>query len=458
MKERHKITLDLNNIFQPAISNGLKDIQSLEMPFKEMHQAIMALKQTGSLPYSSLPEESLLCDDIKKEAARYQDIDNIVVLGIGGSALGTASIYYALKGPFGNALRLTHKNAPRLYVIDYIEPDSLTELLSLIKDDKNMFIVISKSGATSETLAQYLFIKKFFANKPSQFFMITDPEKGFLRELTTNNNLPSLPVPPGVGGRFSVFTSVGLFPLAMAGIDIAALLEGAYHCEQACRQNILAQNPAALFALCTHSLMQENNLSQVVMLPYSERLKLFSDWFAQLWGESLGKRYTVNGDEKFIGSTPIKSVGVTDQHSQLQLYLEGPKDKLIYFVDVEDFTTQGLLNEEKMGDERIDFLAGKTLQELMAAEKTATEETLRENNRPNGTIKLTTINEYQLGQLYQLFMNVIPYMGTLLNINAFDQPAVERIKQFTFGLMERKGFEEYKEKLTTAPKNPNLIF
>jgi glucose-6-phosphate isomerase len=458
MKERQKINLDLNNLFQPAVSNGLKDLQALEKPFTEVHQAIMALKQTGSLPYSTLPEDSLLVDQIQKEAARYKDIDNIVVLGIGGSALGTASIYYALKGPFGNSLRLTHGSAPRLYVVDYIEPDSLAELLSLIKNDQNLFVVISKSGATSETLAQYLFIKKFFAKKPTPFFMITDPEKGFLRELTTKSNLPNLPVPSGVGGRFSVFTSVGLFPLAVAGIDIAALLDGAYHCEQACRHDVLAQNPAALISLCTHTLMQENNLSQVVMLPYAERLRLFSDWFAQLWGESLGKKYTLNGEEKFVGSTPIKSVGVTDQHSQLQLYLEGPKDKLIYFVDVDDFTTQGLLNDEKMDDERVDFLAGKTLQELMAAEKAATEETLRENNRPNGSIKLTTVNEYQLGQLYQLFMNVIPYMGALLNINAFDQPAVERIKQFTFGLMERKGFEEFKEKLNTSPKNQNLIF
>ncbi len=457
MKARHKITLDLNNLFQPAISHGLKNLSKLEPQFKEMHQAVMVLKRTGHLPFSTLPEDPILLDNVLTQTKQYAKVQNIVVLGIGGSALGTASIYQAIHGAYANHLRAKNKTQPKLHVVDHIDPTTVMDLFELIKDEKNLFVIISKSGNTSETLAQYLLIKKVFGEKSQEnMFFITDPHNGFLRDFVAKNNLPSLTVPTGVGGRFSAFTSVGLFPLAVSGVNITELLDGARHVENECRQGVLAQNPAALIALCTYEWMQKHKTTQVVMLPYTDRLRLFSDWFAQLWGESLGKRYTVNGKEKFIGSTPLKSVGVTDQHSQLQLYLEGPKDKIIYFVEIEKFSQKATLSDNKLDDEKIDFLTGKSLQELMRAEKIATEESLRENNRPNATIKLTEINEFQIGQLYQLFMNVIPYMGALLNINAFDQPAVERIKQFTFGLMERKGFEEYKEKI--KDKKSDLIF
>ncbi|HLD44074.1 MAG TPA: glucose-6-phosphate isomerase [bacterium] len=459
MNSRHKITLDLNNLFRPAIASGLPSLSGLEAPFSSAHQAITALKQTGQLPFSSLPEDSITLENVLTAAQQYRGVQNVVVLGIGGSALGTTSIYHALYGAQANLMRGRDADTPRLFVVDHVEPQTLTELFDLIKNDRNIFIVISKSGNTSETLAQYLLVKKYFGpDSLKNMFFITDPHKGFLHDLVVKHNYPSLPVPAGVGGRFSIFTPVGLFPLALCGVDIKVLLEGARHMELECRQSLLAQNPAGLIALATHSLQEQRLLTQVVMLPYADRLRYFSDWFAQLWGESLGKRFTVGGQEVFTGSTPIKSVGVTDQHSQLQLYLEGPKDKIIYFVEVGHFAQPGRLSDDRHDNDQIDFLAGKSLETLMASEKAATEECLRENNRPNATIKLSEINEFQLGQLYQLFMNVIPYLGTLLNINAFDQPAVERIKQFTFGLLDRKGFEAYKDKLKTAPKNKELLF
>jgi len=195
--------------------------------------------------------------------------------------------------------------------------------------------------------------------------------------------------------------------------------------------------------------LQNKKLSQVVMMPYSDRLRYVSDWFAQLFGESVGK----GG----LGYTPIKAVGVTDQHSQLQLYLEGPRDKLISFLDVSHYDNDAPTGASAFTDERISFLHNISLKELMQAEKKATEESLRENNRPNQTITLPRLDEYPLGQLYQLFMNVVPFIGALMDINPFDQPAVERIKRLTFGLMGRKGFENEAAHFQDAKHNP-LIF
>lgn len=463
MKSRQPLKIDLNNLFKPFISDGFEKLSDFDAEFGSVHQGIVVLKQTGHLPFSKLSQDDIMCENVLLMAGKYQGYDNVIVLGIGGSALGTSSIYHALYGPYANLKfcdkSKTRTSFPRLFVVDHIEAQTIKDLFELIKNDKNLFVVISKSGNTSETLAQYLLVKKEFKGlKQENFVFITDSQKGFLRDLVAQEGYASLVVPLGVGGRFSVFSPVGLFPLAVCGVDITALLDGAQHLENLSLKDKLAQNPAGLLAMTLFYWLKKHGMSQVVMMPYSERLRLFSDWFAQLWGESLGKRYTLDGETKHTGSTPIKSVGVTDQHSQLQLYLEGPKNKVIVFVEVLEAQYQGHLGESKAKDERLDFLSGKSMHELMLSEKAATEESLRENDRPNLSVKMTMINEFQLGQLYQLFMNVIPYMGALLNINAFDQPAVERIKKFTFGLMGRKGFGDFVEKMTEVPKKKELVF
>lgn len=457
MQSRRPIRIDLNNLFQPAIEGGIQDFSECETLFEGIHSGILALKKTGQLPFSQIPEDTVLLNQVLDVVKTLQGVENVVVLGIGGSALGTSSIYQALKGSLA-PLSAKKEKRPRLFVMDHIEPKSISETFDLIQKDRNLFIVISKSGNTSETLAQYLFVKKRFPRlKKDQVYFITDQQKGFLRDYATQNHVPTLTIPSGVGGRFSVFTPVGLFPLALCGVNVTELLAGAAFAELQCSQAVLAQNPAALLATSFYLWIQQKGVTQVAMMPYSDRMRFFSDWFAQLWSESLGKKKQGGAQDEFVGTTALKAVGVTDQHSQLQLYLEGPRDKLICLIEIEDFGVDGLLSDEKFGDERIDFLSAKTLQELMRAELVATEETLRENNRPNAMIKLAMINEYQLGQLYQVFMNVIPYMGALMGINAFDQPAVERIKQFTFGLMGRKGFEEFEIKMKDQKKKA-LIF
>jgi glucose-6-phosphate isomerase len=401
------------------------------------------------MPFARLPEETLYLDQIKASAEKYQGFDNLLVFGMGGSALGTRSLYEALKKDRGTK---------RLFVLDTIDVSSLDDLFATLKGQKNLYIFVSKSGNTTEVLAQYLYVKKIHPELPPEnFFVITGPKDSFMKNQAEEEGFGFLPIPPGVGGRFSVFSAVGLFPLLLAGINIEMLLEGAKKAEETSHSDILARNPAAILAFCLHHWMTTKKIAQIVMMPYADRLRLFTDWFAQLWAESLGKRLDLSGNEVFCGTTPLKSLGTTDQHSQLQLYLEGPHDKLVGFIRVED-RYGGVLPSEKFGDDRVDFLCGKTLQDVLHAEQVATEEALREAGRPSFTLSLARVDEFQLGQLYQIFMNTIPYLGALFNINPFDQPAVERIKKFTYGLLGRKGFVDFGTKIQDQKKRSDLIF
>lgn len=452
MKNHHPLTLDLNNACQPALENGIKDFETLNTHFQNAHPGVMALKKTGHLPFHQVISDDILIQQIERSAAQYDDLDNVIVFGIGGSALGAIAIDYALK-------RIRTSQTTQLFVFDHIEAEPILAKLEDTKDQKNLYVFISKSGNTSETLAQFRLVQEFGIELThDNSFFITDPHNGYLHDHIVNTDWPSLPVPSGVGGRFSVFTPVGLFPLACAGYDFKEILDGARHAEELCQKDELAQNPAGLLATSLFDWIQNKPISQVALMPYSDRLRFVSDWFAQLWSESLGKKFTNDGKEAFVGTTALKTVGVTDQHSQLQLYLEGPKDKVICFLELQEDTVQGSLGNKEFDDERVDFLKGKKLFDLQAAEKQATEESLRLAGRPNLSIKMTELNSFQMGQLLQTLLNVIPYMGALMNINAFDQPAVEQIKQFTFGLMGRPGFEEWRFKMENKPHKKEWIF
>lgn len=454
MKSKSPLKLDLNNLFHPAIEDGPVSVASFEESFRAVHPGITALRNTGQLGFSRLPDDIRMQSEILELAERFQGVKNVVVFGIGGSALGAKSVYHALGGPFA-ALSADEK---RLFVVDNIDPDTLTDLAALIQNDDNLFVVVSKSGNTSETLAQFLFAKKAFHKfGTDNVVLITDPKAGLLRDLIAQENYPSLDIPEGVGGRFSVFSAAGLFPLAVLGVSVEMLLDGARHGEKACRSEILAQNPAGLLAVTFDFWARERGLTDLAFMPYSDRLLYFGDWTAQLFAESLNKRVTLTGQAPRYGLTVLKALGTTDQHSQLQLYLDGPRDKVVCFVET-GFGAQGPLAESATGDDRLDFLSGRSLADLLQAEKLATEESLRENARPNATIRLEETSAFQIGQLYQIMMNVVPYLGGLLEINPYDQPAVERIKKFTFGLMGKKGFEDFAEKLKERPKRNNFIF
>lgn len=443
------LRLDINNLCIPALADGIDNLGDFQEAFIPIHHGVRTLKQMGQMPFAHLPEDTSLLTQIKTTAEKYQGFDNLLVFGMGGSTLGTQSLYAALK---------KDQAAPQLFIVDTIDVSALDDLFLRLQGQKNLYIFVSKSGNTTEILAQYLYVRKIHPTlSPEHFFVIAGPKESFIKNQAEINGFGFLPIPLGVGGRFSVFSAVGLFPLFLAGIDIELLLSGAKKAEETSHSDILARNPSAILAFCLHHWIATKKIAQIVMMPYADRLRLFTDWFAQLWAESLGKRLDLSGNEVFHGTTPLKNLGATDQHSQLQLYLEGPRDKLVCFIRVEN-RNSGALPAEKLGDDRVDFLCGKTLPDILHAEQMATEEALREAGRPNFTLSLARIDEFQLGQLYQVFMNAIPYLGVLFNINPFDQPAVERIKKFTYGLLGRKDFADFGTKIQDQKKRNDLIF
>lgn len=384
---------------------------------------------------------------------------NLIVLGIGGSALGNIALQCALNPVTWNLLPQPARKGPRLFVLDNVDPLLVSQVFEEARrfdpDLKRTVVnVISKSGETAETAAQFMFARSLLkehlgADYAKNIIAITDPAKGTMRSICDAEGYATLPVPDGVGGRFSVLSPVGLFSAAMCGIDIDALLDGAADMDKRCSNaDEPLKNPAAIVAwlLMQHAAKGKNIH---VMMPYCNALYGMADWFRQLWAESLGKRVDKNGNEVFAGATPVKALGTTDQHSQVQLYREGPNDKVFALLDVEKFASDVTIPSD-LSVENLKYLHGKTLAQLLAAEKRATEFALVESQRPNFTITFPQLNAYHVGEFIQLWEIITAYAGLMLGIDAYDQPAVETGKVATFGLMGRGGYGEWKQKVEST--------
>ena len=381
--------------------------------------------------------------------------DNLVVLGIGGSALGNIALHSALRPANWNLLPRATRGGPRLFVLDNVDPVFAGDVLDEVRRDdpdlsRTVFNVISKSGETAETASGFMIVRAMLAeargdDAARHIVAITDPRQGTMREICDKAGYATLPVPDGVGGRFSVLSPVGLFSAAMCGIDIDALLDGAAEMDTRCSETDPSRNPAAILAWLLVELDRRGKHNHV-MMPYANALYSMADWFRQLWAESLGKRVDLAGREVFTGPTPINAMGATDQHSQIQLYREGPNDKVICFVVVESFD-RDIDIPAGTGAESLQYLEGSTLGQLLAAEKRATEYALVESQRPNFTITMPRLDAFHVGQFIQLWEITTAAAGRLLNIDAYDQPAVETGKVATFGLMGRPGYEQWKVKV-----------
>ncbi|MDX9910487.1 MAG: glucose-6-phosphate isomerase [Phycisphaerales bacterium] len=395
--------------------------------------------------------------DVLKVAEQCRGrFDNMIVLGIGGSALGNIALQSALNRSTWNMS--SDRAGPRLFVIDNVDPHQFAAVLDFCEASgglgKTLFNVISKSGETAETAAQFMIVRDMLkkalgANYAANIVAITDPAKGTMRKICDAEGFTTLPVPEGVGGRFSVLSPVGLFSAAMCGIDIGALLDGANHMDERCSREDLAKNPAAMLATLLVELGRAGKPNHV-MMPYANALYLLADWYRQLWAESLGKRVDRAGKEVFAGFTPIKALGATDQHSQIQLYREGPNDKVIGLVEVAGFGPQDVTIPRGLGVDAIAYLEGATLGGLLNAEKRATEYALVESRRPNFTLTFPKIDAHHVGEFVMLWQIATSYAGLMLGVDAYDQPAVETGKQATFGLMGRSGYGEWKEKVERA--------
>lgn len=369
------------------------------------------------------------------EEVRASGATDFIHIGIGGSALGPIALQRALNHPYYNGL--SERGGPRIHFAENADPTTLTAILDVADLGNTWVNVVTKSGSTAETMANFLVIRKALIEAlgeeryAERVVFTTDPEEGYLNRISEREGMRTLHIPPDVGGRFSVLTPVGLFPAAVANLDADALLRGAAECAREVSE-MGAEHPSVQGA-AYHYLMDTNKGRNVrVMMPYADALDRLAAWFVQLWAESLGK------DGK--GSTPHGAVGTTDQHSQVQLYMEGPQDKVIEIVEVEEHP-RDLAIPEAYGDlEGVGYLGGHTVGELLNVECDATRKALTEAGRPNSTIKLGAINEENLGYLFQALEVQTAVAGSLYGVNAFDQPGVEAGKQITYTRMGRPGY------------------
>ena len=385
---------------------------------------------------------------VKEYAAMTQGLfENILVLGIGGSALGGMAVCEALLKPYWNFLtEEQRKKYPRIFFLDNVDPDQINGLLDVLNLKKTLVNVITKSGSTAETMSQFMVLKNRLQEEIGDNYVrhivsTTDKNAGVLRQISNEEGYKTFVIPDDVGGRFSVFSAVGLLPFALVGIDIEELIQGVKDMDLALKNTNIYNNIAAQNALIHYLMDTQKGKNQSVMMPYSSRLKYVSDWYVQLWAESLGKEKDNNGNVVNIGPTPIKALGATDQHSQIQLYNEGPNNKIINFIRVKEFDTQLEIPQifEFTG---IGYLGGNTINSLINAEADATRVTLTDYNRPNVTITMDKITPYNIGQLLYMLEIQTAITGELYNINTFTQPGVEQAKNYTYALMGRAGYEE----------------
>lgn len=390
---------------------------------------------------------------VKEFASMVENrFDNILVLGIGGSALGGLAVTEALLKPYWNLLTTEQrKGLPRIFFLDNIDPDSINGLLEILDLKKTLVNVITKSGSTAETMSQYMIVKNMLEKELQDDYrknivVTTDKNVGILRQLADQEGYKIFVIPDDVGGRFSVFSAVGLLPFALVGIDIDELTNGIKDMDLALKNTDIHENIAAQNALIHYLMDTKKGKNISVMMPYSSRLKYVSDWYTQLWAESLGKEFDIDGNRVNVGPTPIKALGATDQHSQIQLYNEGPNNKLITFIRVENFDTT--LEIPKIFEYTgIGYLGGKTINDLINAEADSTRVALSDYSRPTITISMDRINPYNLAQLLYMLEVQTAIAGELYHINTFNQPGVEQAKNYTYALMGRSGYEDSAQQL-----------
>jgi glucose-6-phosphate isomerase len=450
------LELDYTNVLDSTIgiSHGIPKIafDKASESSKHIVEHIQKAHETGELGFGNLPFDDGPIKAVTSFAKSHGQ-RNLLLLGIGGSALGPAALEAALAKP--NSDR-------RLIVLDNIDPDFIRDSLRAIDPRETLVNVIAKSGVTAETMATFAIVREWMIDAvgsveaAKRFVATTDPAKGDLLAIARQENYPVFEIPPNVGGRFSVLTPVGTLPAALLGFDVAAMMQGARNAVLQARKEF-NENPALVAAFIEFVLERERSKKVLVLFPYSQALWKFSFWFKQLWGESLGKKLDRRGRDVYYGQTPTAALGVTDQHSQLQLFIEGPNDKAFLFWEVKEFRNRLPIQHPFSSFDSMGYLNNKSMADLFRAEKKATEMALTEARRPNATVTVDRINEETMGSLMMFSQYVAAYAGEFYDINAFDQPGVEYGKKLTFAIMERSGFAEYYRKIEEAKKRGRSV-
>ena len=444
------VQLDFSNIDSSRIGpdRGVeweRELVAATPRLEEARQALLTRQNdpAAMLGWVHLPESDP--GEITAYARANAWVHDVLVLGIGGSSLGAKALAAALVGA-----------GAKLHFVDNVEPEPVAALFDSLNPETTLVNVISKSGTTAETMAAFLlaldWLRRGLGEEWKRHVVVTtDAKKGVLRPFAEKHGLASFVIPADVGGRFSVFSPVGLLPLALAGVDLDGLLAGAAEANASANAEV-SENLPAQTALAQYLAWRKGQRISVLM-PYSSRLALLPAWFVQLHAESLGKAYDRSGSRVHVGPTPLGAVGATDQHSQVQLFREGPFDKLVVFIRHRQADRDLRLPGEE-GLEELSYLFDKSLFGLLAAEAAATAHALAAARRPNYTIFLERLDAFHLGWLLQHLMWQTAYLGELFNVNAFDQPGVELGKQYTYALMGRPGYEDLAKELKEAGVEP----
>lgn len=423
-------------------------VAELVRRFGDVQAEVRRRRSQGEYGFYGLGDQAGAVQQIRRFAEGVgQAFDHVLVLGIGGSALGMRALLNALKRPAWNELDDEGREFfPRLTVLDNVDPTSVAEALRRMDPRRALVNVISKSGGTAETMAQYLVVRQWLeqALGPAaarHLVFTTDPKKGALREIAARDGIAALEVPPEVGGRFSVLSPVGLLPAALVGIDIEGLLAGARNALVRAESDQLLQNPAALWAGMHWAADTTLGARIHVLMPYTDRLREFAEWFRQLWAESLGKAKDRRGQPVNTGPTPVGAVGPTDQHSQVQLFMEGPYDKVVTFMAVDRLSEDITIPPAADLPTDLAYLSGHTLAGLLQAEYQATAAALARMGRMSCALHLPELSARTLGEAIMFFQLATGYAGVWYGVDPFDQPGVELGKRLTFAAMGRPGYE-----------------
>jgi glucose-6-phosphate isomerase len=449
------ISFDPRNLMAPLVgdANGLSmaEVEAAKPAAIAALQGFRAGWEAGKYGFPDLPANKKLIDEINALVLKLEgSYDTICVIGIGGSALGAWAVDCALRGPHPIQGAFSTKR-PRLVIMDNVDPDFIDQAIASMTPKKTLVIVIAKSGSTTETMGTFLIVRDWLmtalGKKAAQrIIAVTSENRGDLKVLATTEGYATFHIPENVGGRFSVLSAVGLVPAAFAGVNIKKLCKGAAAMTAACWSEDLDENIALNSALHHHLIWTTKHKTIQVAFPYSNFLWGAAFWFRQLWAESLGKAKDRNGAIVHVGQTPVAALGTTDQHSQVQLYMEGPLDKVFSFWVVAKPKKQSKIPKEKLGLDGFDYLAGKAMAKLLDSERRATEAALATAGRPNCTYTIERVDEEHLGAFFQMMEFQTAFLGEMLNIDAFDQEGVELGKKFTYALMGKKGFEEFSQR------------
>ena len=458
------LSLDYTNCLAESIgaTHGLtkSEVDTLVAKFPKHHENIDELRANGEsgffdLPYQDLGEVKAL---LKKHHGKW---DNLVVLSIGGSALAVKSLLHALGHGFANHLEgKARKGAPRVFFADNPDPRYLSDLFEVIDAKKTLFHVISRTGATVETLAGFLWLQDLLKKKcgkgalTAQVVIATDREKGGFAEIAKQEKIDVLHTPANLAGRFAALGACALFPAGLCGIDVAALLAGAAAMDTRCRHGDPLKNPAYMHSLVHYLLTRKRRKTIHATYAFSNRLYSIAEWYGHLCSVSLGKMLNRKGKAVHVGPSPVSALGSFDQHGQMQLYAEGPFDKVVTFLTVKDHGAKIVSPAAYPKLEQVAYVGNADFATLLDHAQIGAEQAITASGRPNLAIILDRVDEGSIGGLYYLLQLSTTMSAELYGIDPFDQPGVEHDKQAAYAQLGRSGFEDLAKRLADYRKLP----